>query len=112
MTKLVLVCCVFVAAPLSNAQTISRVLNAASLDTRLAPGCLATVAGTNLGTATSTGTGIVLGTHADGGAISHNCPAALGETASIFATGLGPTVPPLATGAGGPENPPAATAVP
>jgi uncharacterized protein (TIGR03437 family) len=170
MTKLVVACCVFVAAPFSTAQTISRVLNAASLDTRLAPGCLATIAGTNLGTATSTavtvggkaaavvaasptqftiqipfdaptgantlqvgssapfnitlsqyapalftsdstGSGIVLGTHADGGAITHNYPAALGETVSIFATGLGPTVPPLATGAAGPENPPAATAV-
>ena len=40
--------------PALDAQTILRVVNAASLDTQLAPGSLATVIGTNLGTSNST----------------------------------------------------------
>jgi uncharacterized protein (TIGR03437 family) len=151
-----------------HAQTISRIRNAASLDSRLSPGALAVIAGTDLGTTStpvtvagkaaavvsasptqftiqipfdaplgastlqvagsapfaitlaqyapalftsnSMGFGNLSGTHSDGSPIDDNDPAVPGETISIFATGLGPTIPPLATGAPGPSNPPAETA--
>lgn len=169
MKRLHCACSVIFALSVSDGQTISRVLNAASLDNRLSPGCLVKVRGTDLGTsigtpvtvggkaaavvaaapteftiqipfdaptgasvvqvgssppfpvtvspyspalftADGTGAGVVLGTHADGGLISHNYPAALGETISVYATGLGATDPPVPSGQPGPESPPAATA--
>jgi uncharacterized protein (TIGR03437 family) len=170
MTMRVSICSLLWAGCALNGQTVSSVVNAASLDTRLSPGALAMIRGTNLGTGTSTpvtvagkaaavqfasptqftvqipfdapvgtatlqignsapfnitltqyapalfasnsmGFGNLAGTHPDGSPIDDNDPATPGETISLFATGLGPTIPPLATGAPGPAQPPAATAV-
>jgi uncharacterized protein (TIGR03437 family) len=61
-------------------------------------------------TANGMGFGTVSGMHSNGNAIDNNNPAFPGETISLLATGLGATVPPLATGAPGPANPPAETA--
>lgn len=169
MIKRVCVCSLLCAACALNAQTISRVVNAASRDGRLAPGTLAIITGANLGAAASTpvtvggkaaavllaspaqltvqipfdvslgattiqvgnsspfpitlaqyapaiftsnsmGFGNLVGTHSDGNPIDDNDPATLGETISLFATGLGPTVPPLGTGVPGPADPLAETA--
>ncbi len=165
----ILACSLLWPAGAFYAQTINRVVNAASFEPRLAPGMLALVFGTNLGTSTSTpvlvggkaaavlqaspaqftiqipfeaatgpatvqvgdsapfnitlsqyapalftadssGSGNVLALDPDGNPVNVNNLAFPGETISIFATGLGPTVPPLATGVPGP-TPPAVTAV-
>jgi len=169
MIMRVCICLLFWAACALNGQTVSSVVNAASLDGRLAPGTLAIITGTNLGAATSTpvtvggkaaavllasstqftvqipfeaplgattlqvansvpfnitlaqyapalfssncmGFGNLVGTHSDGGPIDVDDPATPGETISLFATGLGPAIPPLTTGVPGPANPLAATA--
>jgi len=152
-----------------QAQTITNVVNAASLQSQLAPGTLANVSGANLGeslstavtvgdksaavvkaspeqfiiqipfdaplggttirvgnsasfpvtlgqfapalfTENGTGSGNISAIHADGTPIDVNNPAFPLESISLFATGLGPTLPPLPTGVPGPENPPAVTA--
>ena len=153
-----------------HAQVITAVLNDASLDTRISPGALAIVRGTNLGvetsvpvtvggkyaavrfasltqfsiqipfdaptgattiqvgnsaafsitlsqfapalyTANQTGSGNASALHSDGRPITVLSPAAPGETISLYATGLGATVPALGTGVPGPANPPSRTAV-
>ena len=168
LTTAILICGVF--TPALDAQAILRVVNAASLDTQLAPGSLATIIGTNLGTSNSTpvtfggkaaavvsasptqvtvqipfdaapgtvavqvagspsynvkitqyapalfaandqGFGNLDGLHSDGSLIDADNPAVTGETVTLYATGLGPTIPALATGTPGPANPPAATAL-
>jgi uncharacterized protein (TIGR03437 family) len=61
------------------------------------PGIFSTPAGT-------TGQGAVL--NADSSANSSSNPAARGSIIQIFATGLGPTTPPVAVGARAPSSPP------
>jgi uncharacterized protein (TIGR03437 family) len=61
-------------------------------------------------TSSGQGSGNISGVHQDGNPINENDPAFPGETISVFATGLGATIPALRTGEPGPTNPPAATA--
>ena len=53
--------------------------------------------------------GIFVVTHADSSAISMENPAIPGEILQLFATGLGPTNPPVGTGEPGPSSPLAVT---
>jgi uncharacterized protein (TIGR03437 family) len=62
-------------------------------------------------TASQTGTGLASASHSDGTPVTTTSPAALGETVSFFANGLGPTNPAVATGVAAPASPQAATLV-
>jgi uncharacterized protein (TIGR03437 family) len=49
-------------------------------------------------TLNESGSGLALAEHPDGSVITTTCPAPPGEEATIYAEGLGPTTPPVATG--------------